>query len=142
MQVHSNDVLRPGGEVLVVDDQPENRELLEELLTEAGYTVRQAADGRAALEEVERGLPDCVVLDVMMPRMDGFEVCTHLKSGPRTAFLPVIMLTALSEVGDKVRGLEAGADDFLNKPVRREELLARVRSLVRIKRLREELDSS
>ena len=141
-RVDTKDLLRPGGEVLAVDDQEENRELLEELLREAGYTVRLAVDGRAALDEVARAQPDCVVLDAMMPRLDGFAVCTHLKGGPRTAFLPVIMLTALSDVGDKVRGLEAGADDFLNKPVRREELLARVRSLVRIKRLREELDSS
>jgi putative two-component system response regulator len=135
-------ILARGGDVLVVDDQEENRELVEELLDAAGYRVRMAADGESALAEVERELPDCVVLDVMMPRLDGFTVCATLKADPRTQFVPVIMLTALSEVADKVRGLDAGADDFLNKPVRREELLARVRSLVRIKRLRDELDSS
>jgi putative two-component system response regulator len=140
--VNGGTLLTTGADVLVVDDQEENRELVEELLDAAGYRVRLAADGEAALAEVERELPDCVVLDVMMPRLDGFAVCARLKADPRTQFVPVIMLTALSEVADKVRGLDAGADDFLNKPVRREELLARVCSLVRIKRLRDELDSS
>jgi putative two-component system response regulator len=135
-------LLAPGGTILAVDDQAENLELLEALLTEEGYDVVLAADGEKALAYMAEGQPDCIILDIMMPRLDGYEVCTRLKADPRTQFVPIVMLTALSAVEDKVRGLEAGADDFLNKPVRREELLARVRSLVRIKRLRDELDSS
>jgi putative two-component system response regulator len=135
-------ILAPGGTILAVDDQPENLELVEAILGGAGYAVALASDGEKALAYMAEQLPDCIVLDIMMPRLDGYEVCARLKADPRTQFVPIIMLTALSEVADKVRGLEVGADDFLNKPVRREELLARVRSLVRIKRLRDELDSS
>ncbi|MCM2258028.1 MAG: response regulator [Vicinamibacteria bacterium] len=135
-------LLGAGGRVLVVDDQETNRELVEEILTAAGYEVELAVDGQDALDRIEAVLPECIVLDVMMPRLDGFEVCRRLRSAPRTRFIPIVMLTALSETRDKVRGLESGADDFLNKPVRREELLARVQSLVRIRRLREELDTA
>jgi putative two-component system response regulator len=135
-------LLEPGGRLLIVDDQEQNLELLDEVLTAAGYHVVRAADGEAALAEVEQRPPDCIVLDIMMPRMDGYEVCSRLKTDTKTRFIPIVMLTALSEVADKVRGLEVGADDFLNKPVRREELLARIRSLMKIKRLREELETS
>lgn len=135
-------LLEPGGRILAVDDQRENLELLEELLGAAGYDVSLASSGEAALLEVARQPPDCVVLDIMMPRLDGYEVCARLKADPRTRFIPVVMLTALSEVSDKVKGLEAGADDFLNKPFRRQELLARTRSLVKIRRLREELETA
>jgi putative two-component system response regulator len=135
-------LLGAGGRVLVVDDQEPNRELVEEILGSAGYEVELAVDGQDALDRIEVALPDCMVLDVMMPRLDGFEVCRRLRAAPRTRFVPIVMLTALSDTRDKVRGLELGADDFLNKPVRREELLARVRSLVRIRRLREELDTA
>jgi putative two-component system response regulator len=128
--------------VLAVDDQPENLELLEELLSAQGYEVGLAADGREALESIEKRSPDVLLLDIMMPRVDGYEVATTLRSSRKTAFIPIVMLTALSDVASKVRGLEAGADDFLNKPFRREELLARIRSLARIKRLRDELDTS
>ncbi len=134
--------LRAGGRVLAVDDQPENLVLLEDLLSEEGFTVSLAEDGQAALDEVERERPDCIILDVMMPRVDGFEVCHRLKTRRRTHFIPIVMLTALSGVEDKVRALELGADDFLNKPVNVHELLARVRSMVRIKRLRDELNTS
>jgi len=130
------------GLVLAVDDQPENLELLDELLTAAGYEVELAVDGIAALEAVEARQPDVLLLDIMMPRMDGYEVAARLKGSRKTCFIPIVMLTALSDVSSKVRGLEAGADDFLNKPFRREELLARLGSLVRIKRLRDELDTS
>jgi putative two-component system response regulator len=136
------ELLTPGGYVLAVDDQEQNLELLDEMLTAAGYKVALASDGEAALAEIERRQPDCIVLDIMMPRMDGYEVCSRLKADPKTRFIPILMLTALAEVADKVKGLEVGADDFLNKPVRREELLARIRSLVKIKRLRDELDTS
>lgn len=128
--------------VLCVDDQPENLELLEELLSSEGYEVALAADGREALDAVAARTPDVILLDIMMPKMDGYEVAVTLRASRKTCFIPIVMLTALSDVASKVRGLEAGADDFLNKPFRREELLARIRSLVRIARLRSELDTS
>jgi len=130
------------GRVLVVDDQLENVELLEEILCEEGYVVSRAMDGEEALEAVRKAPPDLVVLDIMMPRLDGFAVCERLKKSRRTCFIPIVMLTALSDIADKVRGLNLGADDFLNKPVNQGELIGRVKSLIRIKRLREELDSS
>ncbi len=128
--------------MLVVDDQPENLELVAEILADEGYRIRLASDGQAALEAVAAEPPDCIVLDVMMPRLDGLEACRRLKASSRTRFIPVVMLTALSAVDDKVAAFDAGADDFLNKPVHAHELRARVRSLVRIKRLRDELDTS
>ncbi|HEV8630216.1 MAG TPA: response regulator, partial [Thermoanaerobaculia bacterium] len=134
--------LPEGGLVLAVDDQPESLELVAEILAEEGYRLRLAADGQAALDAVASDPPDCIVLDVMMPRLDGLEVCRRLKQSRRTRFIPIVMLTALSAVDDKVAAFEAGADDFLNKPVHANELRARVRSLVRIKRLRDELDTS
>jgi putative two-component system response regulator len=133
---------RSAGHVLAVDDQEQNLELLEELLTAAGYRVSLARDGAQALRAVEIEQPDCILLDIMMPRLDGYEVCSRLKARSRTRFVPVLMLTALAEVADKVRALDAGADDFLNKPVRPEELLARTRALVRIRRLRDELETA
>jgi len=134
--------LPEGGLVLVVDDQPENLELVAEILSEEGYRIQLAHDGESALGMVAAEQPDCIVLDVMMPRMDGFEVCRRLKGSRVTRFIPVVMLTALSAVDDKVHAFDAGADDFLNKPVHSHELRARVRSLVRIKRLRDELDTA
>src|SRR4051812_25729330 len=130
------------GTVLAVDDTPQNLELVEAILTAEGFEVRLAADGQAALEAVAASPPDCIVLDVMMPRVDGFTVCQRLKADRRTRTIPILLLTALSEVDDKVMGLEVGADDFLNKPVDQQELVARVRSLVKIKRLHDELDTS
>jgi putative two-component system response regulator len=136
------DSLPEGSRVLIVDDQPENLELAAEILSEEGYRLELVGDGQAALDAVAREQPDCIVLDVMMPRLDGFEVCRRLKGSRSTRFVPIVMLTALSAVDDKVTAFEAGADDFLNKPVHAHELRARVRSLVRIKRLRDELDTS
>jgi putative two-component system response regulator len=135
-------LLEPGGRVLAVDDQDLNLELLREQLRSAGYEVETARDGEQALATLERTSVDCVVLDVRMPVLDGYEICRRIKAAPRTRMIPVVMLTGLSDVSDKVRGLEVGADDFLNRPVRRPELLARVKALVRIKRLRDELDTS
>jgi putative two-component system response regulator len=128
--------------VLAVDDQPENRELLGAILDEEGFEVDFACDGVEALEAVGRQLPHAILLDLMMPRMDGLEVCRRLKSTRPTCFVPVLLLTALSDVESKVRGLDAGADDFLNKPFHRAELLTRLRSLLRIRALRDELDST
>ena len=119
--------------VLIVDDIPTNLRLLEAKLTAEYFTVQSAQSGRVALELAESDPPDIILLDVMMPEMDGFEVCRRLKANPRTAPVPVVMVTALSDTEDRVKGLEAGADDFLTKPVNDLTLFARVRSLVRLK---------
>ena len=125
--------------VLVVDDVELNVRLLTAKLASEYFEVVSADNGPAALEMVEAELPDIILLDVMMPRMDGFEVCRRLKANPHTADVPVVMVTALSDVADRLRGLEAGADDFLTKPVNDIALFARVRSLVRLKRMMDEL---
>src|SRR5438876_6798138 len=124
--------------VLVVDDVELNVKLLEAKLSSEYFEVIAADNGAAALELAESELPDIILLDVMMPRMDGFEVCRRLKANPHTADIPVVMVTALSDVANRLRGLEAGADDFLTKPVNDIALFARVRSLVRLKRMMEE----
>ena len=119
--------------VLVVDDIEPNVRLLEAKLACEYYEVITATSGQEALEQVENGKPDIVLLDVMMPGMDGFEVCSRIKANPDHAHIPVVMVTALTDVQDKVRGLEAGADDFLSKPINDVALMARVRSLARLK---------
>src|ERR1700688_30380 len=125
--------------VLVVDDVELNVKLLEAKLSSEYFQVIPAFNGPTALEIADTELPDIILLDVMMPRMDGFEVCRRLKANPCTADIPVVMVTALSDVADRLRGLEAGADDFLTKPVNDIALFARVRSLVRLKRMMDEL---
>ena len=125
--------------VLVVDDVELNVKLLEAKLSSEYFQVIPAFNGPTALELAESELPDIILLDVMMPRMDGFEVCRRLKANARTTDIPVVMVTALSDIADRLRGLEAGADDFLTKPVNDIALFARVRSLVRLKRMMEEL---
>ena len=127
------------GRVLVVDDIEANVKLLEAKLSSEYFDVLTAYNGHAALEIADTELPDVILLDVMMPRMDGFEACRQLKANARTADIPVVMVTALSDVASRLRGLEAGADDFLTKPVNDIALFARVRSLVRLKRMMEEL---
>lgn len=119
--------------VLVVDDILPNVKLLEAKLTSEYYEVLTATSGEEALKSVEEDSPDLVLLDVMMPGMDGFEVCKRIKENPALAHIPVVMVTALTDSTDRVRGLEAGADDFLSKPVNDTALMARVRSLVRLK---------
>ncbi|MBX2833969.1 MAG: PleD family two-component system response regulator [Micavibrio sp.] len=119
--------------ILVVDDILPNVKLLEAKLSQEYYDVLTAMNGPDALKKVEEESPDLVLLDVMMPGMDGFEVCTRIKQNPATAHVPVVMVTALTDSVDKVRGLESGADDFLSKPINDVALLARVRSLVRLK---------
>ena len=125
--------------VLVVDDVELNVKLLEAKLASEYFEVISAYNGAAALEQAEADPPDIILLDVMMPRMDGFEVCRRLKANPQTTDIPVVMVTALSDVADRLRGLEAGADDFLTKPVNDIALFARVRSLIRLNRMMEEL---
>ena len=121
--------------ILVVDDTPRNVKLLADLLTVKGYSVVTAASGREALALVDREPPDLVLLDVVMPEMSGYEVCRAIRAQPATAMLPVVMVTALDPGEERVKGIEAGADDFLTKPINQPELLARVRSLLRIKEL-------
>src|SRR5436309_9127481 len=124
--------------ILVVDDVELNVRLLEAKLSNEYFEVIPADNGPLALELAESELPDIILLDVMMPRMDGLEVCRRLKANARTTDIPVVMVTALSDIADRLRGLEAGADDFLTKPVNDIALFARVRSLVRLKRMMEE----
>lgn len=125
--------------MLIVDDIPTNVRLLEARLSAEYYDVVTAASGPEALEICQRGEIDIVLLDVMMPGMDGFEVCSRLKSDRRTSHIPVLMVTALDQPSDRVHGLEVGADDFLTKPVDDVQLMARVKSLVRLKALTDEL---
>ncbi|MBO6562779.1 MAG: PleD family two-component system response regulator [Nisaea sp.] len=126
------------GRVLVVDDVLPNIKLLEAKLMSEYFDVRTASNGPEALEIIQSEVPDIVLLDVMMPGIDGFEVCKRIRSNPATVHLPVVMVTALSDPSDRVRGLEAGADDFLTKPVDDTALFARVRSLLRLKVMMDE----
>ncbi|MCE2927972.1 MAG: PleD family two-component system response regulator [Rickettsiales bacterium] len=126
-------------QILVVDDVPANIKLLEAKLASEYYDVIAAKDGFEAIRETKEKKPDLVLLDVMMPGMDGFETCKKLKEDPEISHIPVVMVTALSDKADRLKGLEAGADDFLTKPINDTALFARVRSLVRIKLLLDEL---
>ncbi|WP_048063531.1 methanogen output domain 1-containing protein [Methanococcoides burtonii] len=126
--------------ILIVDDEPNNVELLEALLF-VDYEIMTASGGQEALDIINKENLDLVLLDVMMPEITGYEVCEHIKSSIKTQFLPVIMVTALTEREDRIKGIEAGADDFLSKPVDRLELNTRVRSLIRIKQLQDSLVS-
>ncbi len=125
--------------ILVVDDVPANVKLLEARLSAEYFDVLTASNGAEALAMCGRAECDIILLDVMMPDMDGFEVCRRLKSNPATHYIPVVMVTALDSPADRVRGLEAGADDFLTKPVSDIVLIARVRSLTRLKMMTDEL---
>jgi putative two-component system response regulator len=133
---------RPAGKVLVVDDVAANVDLLNILLSREGYTVFTASDGEEALALVASRQPDLVLMDVMMPKLSGYEVCERLKQNAATRLTPVVLITALHERQDKIRGINAGADDFLTKPLDTHELKARVRSLVRLKRYTDDLDSA
>jgi len=128
--------------VLAVDDNEQNLQLLEEYLTGWGYEVVLARDGLEALQSYPQHDPSIIVLDVMMPNMDGYEACARIKQEPGGRTIPILMLTALTATEDKIKALECGADDFLNKPINREELRSRIRSLIKIHNLRKELDSS
>jgi two-component system, sensor histidine kinase and response regulator len=128
--------------LLVVDDNPMNVEPLCDLLEAMGYRVATALDGATALQKVEEDPPDLVLLDIMMPGMNGFEVCRRLKENPRHVRIPIVFVTALSDTEDKVKAIEAGGDDFLTKPFNRPVLLARIRSLLRLKDASDRLEAS
>jgi putative two-component system response regulator len=126
--------------ILIVDDQRNNRDLLEALLRPEGHNILVAEDGKAALELFSHHEPDLVLLDVMMPKPNGLDVCRAIKSSPDSRLTPVVLVTALSAIEDRVAGIEAGADDFLTKPIDCVELLARVRSLLALKGYTDELE--
>jgi cyclic di-GMP phosphodiesterase len=130
------------GTVLVVDDLGPNLRLLERLLTAEGYAVLKARDGNEALSVVAKAAPDVIIMDVRMPNRDGFSACDAIKSQPGTRLIPVVLMTGSAERKDRVRAIEVGADDFLTKPIDETELKARVRSLVRMKRYTDDLDSA
>jgi len=125
--------------VLVVDDTPHNVKLLADLLAIKGYAVATATNGEEALAKVASDPPDIVLLDVMMPGLSGYDVCQRLRANPATALLPIVLVTSLDPQQERIKGIEAGADDFLAKPINQPELFARVRSLLRIKALQDEV---
>jgi two-component system alkaline phosphatase synthesis response regulator PhoP len=121
-----------GSTILLVDDNAQNLELMQAFLEELPCKIHTASDGIEAIEKIERYLPDLLILDVMMPRMSGFEVCQKIKSQPSTRDIVVIMVTALHEVSDYERAVECGTDEFITKPVNKLELLTRVRTLLEL----------
>ena len=126
--------------VLVVDDNRENLELLEAYLEDINCRTIPATDGPEALEAVKNEKPDLILLDIMMPKMSGFEVCRKIKGDPATSHIPVIMVTALNEYGDMQRGVDCGTDDFVSKPVNKLELLTRVKIMLKLKNLTDKLE--
>ncbi len=131
----------PPSTVLIADDNPQIGELLEAYLEPLNVTVKWAADGDAAIAQVEQHQPDLILLDIMMPKKSGFEVCRLLKDDPRYRDIPIIMVTALNEAGDLERARECGGDDFLSKPVNKIELLARVSNLLKLRHLKRKLET-
>ena len=128
--------------ILVVDDEPINVKMLKRLLTAEGFEVIEAANGEEAIALAGRTNPDLILMDIMMPGMDGFEATRFIKAKEASRFTPVVMVTALSTMEDKVKGIEAGADDFLTKPYDTVELLARTRSLLKVKSLNDQVNSA
>jgi two-component system alkaline phosphatase synthesis response regulator PhoP len=126
--------------VLVVDDNQQNLELLQAYLEDVDCRTIPARDGRQALEIIADSAPDLILLDVMMPKMSGFEVCKRIKNDPKTTDIPVIMVTALNEFGDIEHGIDSGTDDFISKPVNKLELLTRVKTMLKLKHLSDKLE--
>ena len=129
-----------GSRVLIADDNEQNRELLDAYLADEDYEILMANDGQETMEVVDAQQPDVILLDIMMPRMSGYEVCEQLKADPEKRGIPVLMVTALNEMGDIEKAVKAGCDDFLTKPVNQLELKTRVRSLLRVRHLANERD--
>jgi putative two-component system response regulator len=136
----SNQIKRPL--ILVVDDHKLMRELLKSYLSQWGFEIIEAENGEQALEQISRHSPDLVILDLLMPVLDGFEVCRQVKSDPKTALLPIIVATGLDDFDAKIKALEVGADDYVNKPVNERELLMRVRNHLHIKKLTDDLENA
>src|SRR5438067_12744333 len=136
----NNESVLPQSTVLIVDDNPQNVELLQAFLEALPVKIVTAADGIEALDKVAEHKPDLILLDIMMPRMSGFQVCRKLKNDPRTRDIQVLMVTALNELGDIEQASECGTDDFVSKPVNKFELLTRVKSLLRVRHLKNELE--
>ena len=128
--------------ILIVDDESSARGALEVLLRREGFEVREVHDGRSALEECATFRPDLILLDIVMPGMDGFEVCRRIKNTPETRLTPVVLITGLSDTEDRINGINAGADDFLSKPIDFSELHARIRSLLKLKQYTDELENA
>ena len=128
--------------ILIVDDNPDNIFLSRELLSSRGYDVTTATNAEAAVAAIQAQHPDLILLDVIMPGRSGYEICRELKENPETRLIPIVMITGLTDMESKVRGIEAGADDFLNKPIFPEELFARVRSLLKMKEFTDELENA
>jgi two-component system, OmpR family, alkaline phosphatase synthesis response regulator PhoP len=130
----------PVWKILIADDNPQNVELVEAFLSGISCTTAIAVDGEDTLRKTAEFRPDLILLDIMMPKVSGFEVCKRLKADPQFSDTPILMVTSLHETADIERGVEAGADDFLSKPIHRQVLLARVKSLLRVRHLKNELD--
>lgn len=129
-------------QILIVEDDPLEADLLRQELADHGYKIRWADDGEKGLQIIQESLPDLVLLDILLPKMDGFEVVKKIKVNPKTRFIPVIMVTALADMEERVKGLDSGADDYISKPFKTFELLARVRSMLRIRKIYLELTSA
>jgi two-component system cell cycle response regulator len=136
----NSETFLPQSTVLIVDDNPTNVELLQAFLESLPVKLVTAADGMEALAKVAEHNPDLILLDIMMPRMSGFQVCKRIKSDPKTKDIQVLMVTALNELGDIEQATESGTDDFVSKPVNKFELLTRVKSLLRVRHLKGELE--
>ena len=135
-----NEIDLTGSRVLIADDNEQNRELLDAYLADENYEILMANDGQETMDSIEANQPDLILLDIMMPRMSGYEVCEKIKSDPEKQNIPVLMVTALNEMGDIEKAVKAGCDDFLTKPVNQLELKTRVRSLLRVRHLANERD--
>jgi len=140
MPMSGDEIDLSGSRILIADDNEQNRELLDAYLADEDYQILMANDGRKTMAQVDAHQPDLILLDIMMPKMSGYEVCEQLKADPEKRNIPVLMVTALNEQGDIEKAVNAGCDDYLTKPVNQLELKTRVRSLLRVRHLSNERD--